>query len=147
MIASAAIPRKNGRFLLIFFIVSHILTACSLINSDPVPVLGDTTPFEVGTTIQLTCSQACARHNLCGTTPEQTQVILANSAEPMAFSGELIPLSHDLFLSTNQTATVLNRINKTVQIASAQSSLLFYQVLLADNSQAGWVAGYCIAAP
>ena len=136
--------RANGRVLFTLFLLSYLLIACSLINrgAEPGGSLGDTTPLADGATAVLTCSQTCARYNQCGTLADGGEVILAGAAKPMT-------LSHDSLLPAGQQVIVQTSLNQTILLGTegTPGSLLFYNVILADASKAGWVAGYCVAAP
>ena len=124
-------------------VILFTLTACSLINQETdTAVLGHTTTFAIDTTAVLTCSQECANRKQCGTANEQSDVILAGRDRPQTGP-------HDIFLPATQSVTIRNATTVSVQYlpSNEQASLTFYDVVLADGSKSGWVAGWCVAAP
>lgn len=124
----------------VLILVMLILTACSLLNRDTsTAILGHDTRLE-GNAV-LVCSQSCQERSQCGTTTDQGTVILGGLFQPQTGP-------HDVFFPAKTPVTINNVVPYVLRQVSDQQefSINFYNVV-AQDGKAGWVAGWCVAAP
>jgi len=113
------------------------LTACGLLGGDP--VLGDTADLQGEATV--TCSTACAERGQCGSAPDGSQVVLGGLAGPAVEN-------HDLRFAVDTAVPILGSSMRTVEtLATANPFDLRFYLIQRPDGTAGWVAGWCLAAP
>ena len=112
------------------------LTACSLLNRSP--ALGDTAELQ-GTAV-VTCSAACGQRGQCGLSPDGNQVVLGGQAGPQVEN-------HERLFPAGVSVTILRNRMQTVETVATGGAfdLRFYHIQPPDRD-AGWVAGWCLAA-
>ncbi|MFQ5400805.1 MAG: hypothetical protein ACE5E7_14565 [Anaerolineae bacterium] len=118
------------------------LTACGLMNSALTP--GDQVILEPQSEAVLVCSQECADRGQCGTMAGGRKVVFGSMGGPATNN-------HELFFFADSPATINGSDTRTVEtiITGERTELIFYHVTVATQEQfeAGWIAGWCVAAP
>ncbi|MCA9973105.1 MAG: hypothetical protein KC425_22960 [Anaerolineales bacterium] len=139
-LALNASTRSAARTALVLALLLLALSACSLINrnADGSQLGHETVLAEQGV---LTCSSQCRERGQCGTAGDQT-VVLGGLVQPRTSE-------HDLLLPANSPVTILSSQAYTVRqrLDQTEFPINFYVVSTQDNTKAGWVAGWCLAAP
>lgn len=123
------------QFALLLFSLT-LLAACGLLAD---PQFGANTPLEGE--VVVTCSPACANRGQCGDSLDRGRFVFASQNGPVVSD-------HDIILPVDARATVLEppRQETLEQVGDGQRlQIFFYHVQLVDQTQSGWVAGWCIA--
>lgn len=133
-------PRKLRQLTRFFFwlLAAASLTACSLLAERQ---FGDQTALEGE--VVITCSEACANRTQCGDSVDRGRYVFAGQAGPAVSE-------HDTILPVDTRATLLEPARQVTleQVADGERlQIFFYHVALTDDTQQGWVAGWCVATP
>jgi hypothetical protein len=131
----------NNRLHLFFLwltLATFTLSACSLINREP--LLGHEAELQPLTQATISCSDTCSEYGQCGTDAAGNQYVLGGQFGPTVEN-------HDRLFPAGTAVTILSSNSQTIQSLSdgSQSQLRFYNIQLQDGRPDGWVAGWCLA--
>lgn len=89
----------------------------------------------------LSCTETCAQQGQCGTAGDGRFLILGHNEHPET-------INHNLTFPVDTPVFIQNSVEQKIQPPNGEVTMQpFSLVALADNSQTGWVANWCIAQP
>lgn len=138
MYANKSFNRRIQLFLIWLTIATFTLSACALINREP--LLGHEAELQPLTQATMSCNDTCSGYGQCGTDAAGNQYVLGGQNGPVVEN-------HDRLFPAGTAVTILSSNLQTIQSLSdgSQSQLRFYNIQLQDGRPDGWVAGWCLA--
>lgn len=133
--------RKTAVFQSLWLFVLAILVACGG-SGETTQTLGTNVQAPLTGQAVLTCSAQCAARGQCGTAPDGQTVVLGGvNASTLQPHDRLFPNNTSVFINYSEIRTL-----QLVSDPTQQAQVPFYAVTTTDQTKAGWVVGWCVAA-
>jgi hypothetical protein len=136
------IERRSGwqRFVSLYVVFALLALLGGGVFGGSNPVLGDGALLSGNGT--LVCSEVCAQRGQCGTTVEVGTVVLLHSGRPST-------RDHDVAIPANTPVVITGVLTETMAAVNnpAQTFLLYYYNVAAQDGSFGWAPGWCVQGP